>query len=103
MAEMERGVDVEFINPTPSCVLKSRNWPSLRSEVASDNHSLKKTPELVEGQKVFINICSSDKLERPEVIPGGSGNSPTWSIPHSFSPPMEDLDKENKLCLVSRN
>ncbi|CDS39417.1 protein kintoun [Echinococcus multilocularis] len=100
MAEMERGVDVEFISPTPFCVLKSRIWPSLASEVGNDNQPPIEASKMVEGQKVFINICSSDKLGRPEVIPGGNGDPPTWSIPHSFSPPMEDLDKENKLCLV---
>ncbi|VDM21988.1 unnamed protein product [Hydatigera taeniaeformis] len=102
LAEMERGVDVEFIKPIPFCVLKSRNWPSLRSGLAGANQFHKEALGMVEGQKVFINICSSEKLGMPEIIPGGDGRSPSWSIPHSFSPPVEDLDKENKLCLVKQ-
>lgn len=95
-------MDVEFINPTPFCVLKSRNWPSLAREASEIVKSPTKSSETTEGQKVFINICSSEKLDKPQVNYGGSGDAPFWSIPHSFSPPVEDLDKENKLCLVSK-
>ena len=103
MAEQERGMDVEFINPTPYCVLKSRNWPSLIHEASETVTSPPVSSETIEGQKVFINICSSDKLEKPQVVCGDNGDATSWSIPHSFSPPVEDLDKENKLCLVSRS
>uniref|UniRef100_A0A5K3F8Z9 PIH1 domain-containing protein n=1 Tax=Mesocestoides corti TaxID=53468 RepID=A0A5K3F8Z9_MESCO len=99
MAEMERGMDLEFINPTGYCVLKSRNWPSLASEKLKKLPG-KDVPKLSEGQKVFLNICSSEKLGKPEMKRSGDGRGATWSIPHSFAPPTEDLEKENKMCLV---
>ncbi len=104
MAENERGMDVEFIHPTAFCVLKSRNWPSLVPSGASRRPPAgRDAPELTEGQKVFINICTSDKLNKPEVKPSGDGrHGAHWSIPHSFSPPVEDMDKEKKICVVSQ-
>lgn len=104
LAEMERGIDVEFINPTPNCVLKSRSWPSLAQEAMNQTDLIDRSkvnaPSTIEGQKIFINICSCDKLEEPTLVPGKNGDKPLWNIPHCFAPPVEDFDKEHKRCVV---
>uniref|UniRef100_A0A1I8HL16 Protein kintoun n=1 Tax=Macrostomum lignano TaxID=282301 RepID=A0A1I8HL16_9PLAT len=79
--EEERGMDVEFIHPTPGHVLKLKD---------------------ASGKKVFINICTNDKIQvatmqRTEQNGKVGGN---WSIPHSFAPPREDTDKSKQTCLV---
>ncbi|KAK3587789.1 hypothetical protein CHS0354_042753 [Potamilus streckersoni] len=82
LLEQERGMDVEFIHPEPGHVLKTT----------------------VDGtQKAFINICKNEKIgkpvsERKTLSDGKSGLS--WQIPHSFAPPMENLDKGGKKCQV---
>ncbi|KAK6181059.1 hypothetical protein SNE40_008997 [Patella caerulea] len=80
--ESDRGVDVTFVNPTPGHVLKT----------------------IVNGEtKGFINICQSDKIDKPkgERQTNGDGKSGLmWHIPHSFAPEREDLDKNGKKCQV---
>uniref|UniRef100_A0A0X3NPG1 Dynein assembly factor 2, axonemal homolog n=1 Tax=Schistocephalus solidus TaxID=70667 RepID=A0A0X3NPG1_SCHSO len=105
LAEQGRGMDVEFVHPTPCYVLKTRHWPSVSGPPKVKKH-FEDAPPLTDGQKVFINICSSDKLGKPDFVTdaqtGGDGPNKgvRWSIPHSFSPPVEDLDKGKKRCLV---
>nr|VZI39188.1 unnamed protein product [Spirometra erinaceieuropaei] len=105
LAEQGRGMDVEFVHPTPCYVLKTRHWPSVTGPPKVKQH-FEDAPPLANGQKVFINICSSDKIGKPEFVTGAQtgGDGPNkgvhWSIPHSFSPPIEDLDKGKKRCLV---
>ncbi|KAL3872690.1 hypothetical protein ACJMK2_035900 [Sinanodonta woodiana] len=82
LLEQERGMDVEFIHPEPGHVLKT----------TADGK-----------QKAFINICKNEKIgkptsERKTLSDGKSGLS--WQIPHSFAPPMENLDKGGKKCVV---
>jgi len=79
--EQERGMDVQFVNPEPG-------------------HTLKTT---IDGKKAFINICTSDKIEKPtsQRRKNEAGiNGLHWQIPHSFSPPREDFDKAKKTCMV---
>ncbi|KAL5009024.1 hypothetical protein ScPMuIL_014605 [Solemya velum] len=80
--ENDRGSDIQFIHPEPGHVLKTS----------------------VDGEmKAFINISKSDKLDKPgsrreKNAQGQSGLH--WTIPHSFAPPREDLDKNNTKCKV---
>ena len=80
--ENERGMDVEFVHPKPGHVLKTS----------------------VDGDtKAFINICINDLIEKPNSVPqnGPDGRRGLhWQIPHSFSPPRDDIDKEKKKCKV---
>ena len=85
--ENERGVDVTFINPEPGFVVKTTQ----------------------DGEKkCFINICTNANINKPsseitskkEEKTGVEKKGMTWSIPHSCSPPREDLDKSNKKCIV---
>ena len=82
MMESERGMNVEFVNPQPGHVLKTT----------------------VDGStKAFINICTSDKINKPSAKKHTNEegkNGLFWQIPHSFSPPREDIDKEKKKCTV---
>lgn len=81
--EAERGNDVIFINPVPGFVCKS-----------STNGN----------QKVFINIASSDKIEKPtsqcgvDTKTGQKGLN--WRIPYVQSKPKHDFDKNNVICAV---
>ncbi|KAJ8308430.1 hypothetical protein KUTeg_013304 [Tegillarca granosa] len=80
--ENERGMNVQFIHPKPGHVLKTS----------------------VDGEKkAFINICQNDKVGKPtsekQVGPNGVRGL-NWSIPHSQTPPREDLDKGGKTCMV---
>ena len=82
MMENERGMNVEFVNPQPGHVLKTT----------------------VDGnKKAFINICINDKIGKPNAKKHTNEegkNGLYWQIPHSFSPPREDVDKEHKKCTV---
>ena len=80
MLERERGMDVQFVNPEPGHVLKTT----------------------IDGKKAFINICTSDKMGKPTSQASSSNGMRGlhWQIPHSFSPPREDFDKEKKKCMV---
>lgn len=73
--EKARGVDVTFVSPQPSYVIKTS----------------------VNGnQKCFINVCTSEHVQ-PSFEQGDRGQ---WSIPHLLTPPRDDLDKKNVRCKV---
>ncbi|XP_028136010.2 protein kintoun [Diabrotica virgifera virgifera] len=79
--EKERGNDITFIHPKPCYVVKTS----------------------VDGsQKGFINICSNELVGKPSSTPtvkeGEKGL--TWSLPHSLSPPREDIDNKRQQCQV---
>ena len=82
MLENERGMNVQFVNPQPGHVLKTT----------------------IDGsQKAFINVCTSDKIGKPNAKKHTNAEGKRglyWQIPHSFSPPREELDKESKKCMV---
>lgn len=80
MLEQERGMDVQFVNPEPGHVLKT----------------------VISGKKAFINVCTSDKIAKPSSEPKNENGvrGLVWQIPHSFSPPREDFDKDKKTCMV---
>lgn len=82
MLEQERGMNVQFIHPQPGHVLKTS----------------------VDGDtKAFINICQNDKIGQPvskrEVSADGKSGL-NWSIPHSHTPPRDDLDKAGSKCRI---
>lgn len=79
--EKERGQEVTFLHPTPGYVIKTS----------------------VNGSgKGFINICSNDNIGKPSSSPtvkdGTKGLQ--WSLPHSLSPPHEDVDNRGSRCQV---
>lgn len=79
--ERQRGVDVTFINPEPSFVVKTS----------------------IDGdRKAFINICRNEKVSEPSSTlsseDGARGRR--WSLPFSLAPPREDYDKQRKQCTV---
>ncbi|CAH1100707.1 unnamed protein product [Psylliodes chrysocephalus] len=79
--EKERGNDITFIHPKPNYVIKTS----------------------VNGnKKAFINICVNDLVKKPTSSPtvkdGEKGL--TWQLPHSLSPPREDLDNKGVRCQV---
>ncbi|KAH3858717.1 hypothetical protein DPMN_101343 [Dreissena polymorpha] len=81
MMEQDRGMDVQFVNPKPGHVLKT----------------------IIDGQKAFINICTSDKMGQPtskKSVSETGVKGLMWQLPHSFSPPREDYDKAKKICMV---
>ncbi|RZC41910.1 kintoun [Asbolus verrucosus] len=79
--EKERGVDVTFINPQPGYVIKTS----------------------VDGsKKCFINVCVNEHINKPTSSPtcreGAKGLQ--WSLPHSLTPPREDIDNKGIRCQV---
>ncbi|KAK5857443.1 hypothetical protein PBY51_010691 [Eleginops maclovinus] len=82
LLEQERGNTIEFIHPKPSRALKTS----------------------VNGkQKCFINICSNDKVGKPDHKWGVSEEGRRgqhWTLPHSLHPGREDTDpKGNKIVI----
>ncbi|XP_071867910.1 PIH1 domain-containing protein Nop17-like isoform X1 [Bombus fervidus] len=81
LLEKKRGVDVTFVAPQPSYVIKT--------SVNGD-------------KKCFLNICTSELTDPPSSQPsfeqGHHGQQ--WSIPYLLTPPRDDLDKKNVRCKV---
>ncbi|KAK7866377.1 hypothetical protein R5R35_009809 [Gryllus longicercus] len=79
--EKERGYDVTFINPEPGYVIKT---------------------SVDDEKKAFINVCQSDKVQRPSSVTGVRDGTfgRKWSLPYTQAPPREDLDTAGKRCVV---
>ena len=80
--ENERGMDIKFVSPEPGYVIKT----TIGGEV-----------------KAFINVCTNENIGKPssEKQVGKDGRPGlTWTLPHSFTPPREDLDREKKNCRI---
>ncbi|XP_050541917.1 protein kintoun-like [Daktulosphaira vitifoliae] len=75
--ELERGIQVTFIRPCAGYVIKT-----------SSNGT----------KKVFINICSSDVIQKPSTTLRMGGKH--FSLPHCLSPGRQDYDKARKPCDV---
>ena len=75
----------EQVTPTPGFVAKTRSATR-------------------QGAKVFINVCSSDHVDKPAPVEGGAGGEGSdelqMRIPMSLGPPREDLDKSGEVCTV---
>ncbi|KAA3672913.1 uncharacterized protein DEA37_0012422 [Paragonimus westermani] len=102
--EKERGMDVEFINPVPGHCLKTRHWPKLDSP--PDESCVTGSATVTDNVKVFINICKSEKVGQPvmKAARNSAGkqvpNGCYWSLPHCFTPPREDFDKNKNRAIV---
>ncbi|CAH8821814.1 unnamed protein product [Trichobilharzia szidati] len=107
LMELEQGMDVQFINPTPGHCFKTRHWPYVLQFSDSKTTLKEEEKSTNESVKVFINVCRSDAVECPEIksqkndssVHGGGGR-PYWSIPHCFTPPREDFDKRKNHSMV---
>ncbi|CAG9761113.1 unnamed protein product [Ceutorhynchus assimilis] len=79
--ERERGQEVTFLHPTPGYVIKT---------------------SINGNQKGFINICSNDGISKPSssltIKDGAKGLQ--WSLPHSLSPPHNEIDNKGVECQV---
>ncbi|KAJ3304018.1 Protein kintoun [Kappamyces sp. JEL0829] len=80
--EGEKGFKVRYVKPTPGfCVKTTTTAPG---EAA---------------KKTFVNICSSSEILPPTAVSRhGSGQS--WDIPYSLAVGREDVDHEQKPCVV---
>lgn len=79
--EKERGMDCTFLNPEPGYVIKTS----------------------VDGsKKAFINVCSNENIEKPTSTPSYEGGTKglSWAIPHSLTPPRDDIDNKRVRCRV---
>ncbi|KAK9889599.1 hypothetical protein WA026_006970 [Henosepilachna vigintioctopunctata] len=79
--EKERGNDITFLHPTPCYVIKT---------------SINGT------KKCFINICGNDLVKKPSSVPSEKDGERglQWSLPHSMSPPSDDVDNKGVRCQV---
>ncbi|KAM6912249.1 protein kintoun [Xenentodon cancila] len=72
--EQERGFNIEFIQPKPFKVIKTR---------------------MAGKQKCFINICGNEKIEKPKskfVVSEDGRRGQRWSLPYIMHPGREDTD-----------
>lgn len=80
--ENERGIDIQFIHPTPGYVIKTSS----------------------DGQmKTFINVCTNEKVVKPSNESSTDDNGQKglkWSIPYSLAPPRRDTDRKGAPCHV---
>lgn len=79
--EMERGMNVQFVHPTPFRVIKT-----------SDGK-----------QKCFINICSNELIRTAECTPvshedGRRGLN--WSLPYTMAPGRQDVDSKGNKHMI---
>lgn len=82
--EEERGMNVTFIHPEPGYCIKTVQDGS---------------------KKCFINICKNSNIEKPSSKRDVNNNTNKsglfWQIPHTVSPPREDMDNSGKQkCIV---
>ncbi|KAL4111128.1 hypothetical protein PRIC1_002809 [Phytophthora ramorum] len=71
--EQKVPTDKQLVKPTPGFVIKTK-WEA--------------------SQKIFVNVCSSDKMQPPsstKVITGQQGSS--WNLPYSLGPERLEPDK----------
>ncbi|KAM9708204.1 protein kintoun-like [Menidia menidia] len=82
LLEQDRGNSVEFIHPTPFRVIKTSEGGK---------------------QKCFINICSNEKIGKPEVkcaVSEDGRKGQNWSLPHTLHPGRQHEDpKGNKFMI----
>ncbi|XP_041827476.1 protein kintoun [Melanotaenia boesemani] len=82
LLEQERGNSIEFIHPTPFRVIKTSEGGK---------------------QKCFINICTNEKVGKPEfkcVVSEDGRRGQCWSLPHTLHPGRPDTDaKGNKFMI----
>jgi hypothetical protein len=72
----------EQVTPTPGFVAKTRSFTR-------------------KGAKVFINVCSSEHVDKPAPVEGAdNAEEVQMRIPMSLGPPREDLDKTGEVCMV---
>ena len=72
----------EQVVPTPGFVAKTRSATR-------------------KGAKVFINVCSSDHVDKPAPVDSDTNAEEVqMRIPMSLGPPREDLDKNGEVCTV---
>eukprot|EP00898_Chlorokybus_atmophyticus_P003673 jgi/Chlat1/4306/Chrsp29S04476 len=84
------GPDTTLIVPEAAFVVKTR------TKGAPNNKGRKI------NMKVFINVCSSDKVEEAtckKVVKSLSGGS-DWRIPFTLSNPRDDMDKDGNACVA---
>ncbi|KAI8925053.1 pre-RNA processing PIH1/Nop17-domain-containing protein [Entophlyctis helioformis] len=100
--EAEKGIDVRYIKPEPSYVLKTFTLPA----AASTSTSTSTSTTTADPAKVFVNICSSKEVEPatlskqkpPHNASGKTGQN--WSVPYSLGTPRDDVDNAKKPCQV---
>ena len=72
----------EEVTPTPGFVAKTRSATR-------------------QGAKVFVNVCSSDHVDKPAPVDASTDSEEVqMRIPLSLGPPREDLDKSGEVCTV---
>ena len=76
----------ELIRPTAGFVVKTHKGPG--SKKASGNGD-------GEGEKMFLNIVQSDKINNPSSTTSGKGMH--WSVPYSVGPVHMEIDKSGEL------
>ncbi|KAM3918130.1 protein kintoun [Leptodactylus fuscus] len=80
--ERQRGMDVQFIHPTPDHVLQTT----------------------VNGQQTcYLNICSNPVVSKPSCVPGTDQTGRQgmhWSLPCTFTPPREELSSDGNKELI---
>ncbi|KAJ7536355.1 hypothetical protein O6H91_12G065700 [Diphasiastrum complanatum] len=59
-----------------------------------------KTRNTHNGQKVFINVCYSERLEKPKSSAKTDKSGVHWEIPYSLGPMHNDKDKLGSDCQV---
>ncbi|XP_014857528.1 PREDICTED: protein kintoun [Poecilia mexicana] len=80
--EQERGNSVDFIQPTPFRVIRTRGAGK---------------------QKCFINICANDKIQNPEVKIGVSDDGRRgqyWTLPYSLYPGRTEKDPKGSTFMI---
>ncbi|XP_060939013.1 LOW QUALITY PROTEIN: protein kintoun [Limanda limanda] len=81
LLERERGNNIDFIHPEPFKALKTS----------------------VDGsRKCFINICSNEKVGKPEckIVSEDGRRGQSWSVPHSLHPGRQDTDSKGNQITI---
>ena len=57
-----------------------------------------KTTDKTKGEKVFVNVCHTDKCEDATSVKMAGGLQ--WSVPHTLGQPHDEKDKTGKPCVA---
>ena len=96
-----------MVKPDPGFVIKTQIVGRADLSAVEKNKHLREQKKSGSPQKLFINVCSNELIERPHqqtILPddphAGQDDQEGLRIPVSVGPVVQDRDQKGEECLV---